>query len=62
MNMEKNLNRKVIHNHCHKSLAHTHTLSVIQCWKAHFVRTPCDLALLRFVDNIEWVGAGGRLK
>ena len=44
------------------SLAHTHTLSSIQCWKAQFVRTPCDLALSRFVNNIQRVGAGGRLK
>ena len=50
------------HNHCHKSLAHTHPLSHIQCWKAQFVRTPCELALLRFVNKIERVGAGGRLK
>ena len=48
-------------NHCHKSLAHTHPFPT-QCWKAQFVRTPCELALLRFVDNIEWVGVGGRLK
>ena len=34
----------VIHNHCHKSLAHTHTLSPIQCWKAQFDRTPYELA------------------
>ena len=41
----------------------THTpFFPIQCWKARFVRTPCELALLRFVDNIEWVGVGGRLK
>ena len=48
------------YNHCHKSLAHTHPLSPIQYWNARFVRTPCELALLRFVDNIERVGAGGR--
>ena len=39
-----------IYNQRHKSLAHTHPLSPIQCW------------LLRFVHNIEWVGAGERLK
>ena len=50
------------HIHCHKSLAHTHPLFPIQCWKAQFVRAPCELALLRFVNNIERVGAGGRLE
>ena len=50
------------YNHCHKSLAHTRPVFPIQCWKAQFVRTPCELALLGFVNNAERVGAGGRLK
>lgn len=31
-------------------------------WKAPFVRIPCELVLLQFVNNIERVGARGRLK
>ena len=51
--------RLLSYNHCHKSLAHTHSLSPMQCWKAQFVQTRCELALFWFVDNIEWVGREG---
>ena len=45
-------------NHCQKWLTHTHPLSSIEWWKAQFVWTPCELTLLRFVNNIERVRAG----